>query len=1030
MRKSQKQLMRTLIACGLVVSVAAGGTVAYLTDAKTATNTFTVGKVKIDLEEPGYPGNDSDEVKNIIPNQEIAKDPQIENTGNNDALVFLRVEVPQETFTDEDDGTGEQKKQDLFKLKGISDQWELIRTETIAGTDGKAKTSYVYGYKKVLAKDSTTDKLFQKVQMKNAMESNLSGNAEDIIVTACAIQATDIPDINLTPGNDGMLGRDVLDQVYTIFLNQSGDQTSRPADEGDRNQHGKLGRITYQLDGGTLADGTLKEYGDADYGYAPPAPTKEGYTFTGWSPEKLPADSTGNVTFSAAWKVNTYDNVINQLIFYDTAMKNAASYYGNTVKKSADYGSKFKITESDFSSFQTPNGFARRTTVSSSTDSKLHPLSDEYTQPSSAISFNVAYYPLSYKISYNLDGGTNDAANPTSYDVMHEVHFKNPTKKGYLFNGWQDADGNSVSGINVGAASSFTSASDFFAETGKRVTGNQTFTAQWVPDTNTKYQVIYRQQQDDGTFKVSDTKYYYGTTDQTIDAPRLTYSGFQTPDAQKLTITSDGSATVTYDYYKQFSITYNLDYGTLATGTKTTYLSSDSNYTIPRPTRNAWTFDGWTGSNGDDPTHDVIIKKGSLGNKTYTANWVGETIAVTCENWSVDYNGNLYKKLSTESKQINVESGTEVSGAEWGENTALHTYVVNYAYKKASTLTVSKNHHTVYRYFWIGANASNPAMIKSLTRNGVSTPAYADITMTWKDNKGNIIKQDTYHYPDEENNLISFTKFICEPNYTQNALPDGGFASSANEQSANSYKLFKKTNNGSLTRLYWDYLTDTCTTESYTKVWYWDNEKGNFMYTGPVIQNDSKVTQAYNITKYWQIEYPDGTIIKKDWGINGVYPTGSKITMHFDGDIANKEEPGWIIDDDDLPWYCDSVGNQEFTKLANGASYTLDGNIHVDGCEIHQDAYAIRFNVNGGSGNMANQCISNVGTDAERTLSKNTLTHAGYHFAGWAKKPNATKADFKDGEVMPIDFGSGSTSTENRKYTCKIIDLYAVWEKN
>ena len=76
MRKSKKQLLRTLIACGLVVSVAAGGTVAYLTDAETATNTFTVGKVKIDLEEPGYPGNDSDEVKNIVPNQEIMKDAQ------------------------------------------------------------------------------------------------------------------------------------------------------------------------------------------------------------------------------------------------------------------------------------------------------------------------------------------------------------------------------------------------------------------------------------------------------------------------------------------------------------------------------------------------------------------------------------------------------------------------------------------------------------------------------------------------------------------------------------------------------------------------------------------------------------------------------------------------------------------------------------------------------------------------------------------------------------------------------------------
>ena len=337
MRKSKKQLLRTLIACGLVLSVAAGGTVAYLTDAETATNTFTVGKVKIDLEEPGYPGNDSDDVKNIIPNQEIVKDPQIENTGNNDALVFLRVEVPQETFTElnADNNVGEKKLQDLFKLKNVSDQWELLRTETVAGEDGKAKTSYVYGYKKILGKDATTDKLFQKVQMKNAVESDLSGNVEDIVVTACAIQATDIPDVNLTPGSDGNLSKDVLDQVYTIFLNQSGNQTSRPADEGDQNQSGKLGKISYELDGGTLAAGTLTEYGSADYGYTPPKPTKEGFTFAGWSPASIPADSAGNITFTAQWKGNQTSKLgkISYELDEGTLADGSLTEYG-----SADYG--------------------------------------------------------------------------------------------------------------------------------------------------------------------------------------------------------------------------------------------------------------------------------------------------------------------------------------------------------------------------------------------------------------------------------------------------------------------------------------------------------------------------------------------------------------------------------------------------------------------------------------------------------------------------------------------------------------------
>ena len=303
MRKSKKKLALAVAACALSLTLAFGGTLAYMTDTEGATNTMTVGRVHIELEEPGYPGNDSDEVKNIIPNQEVVKDPQIENTGNNDALVFLRVEVPQEEFTelDANNNVGEKKLQDLFKLKGLSENWELIKTETSTDADGKTKTSYVYGYKKTLAKNSTTDKLFQKVQMKNSIENDLEGNVEDIIITAGAIQATDIPDVDLTPGSDGTMSKDVLDQVYTIFMNQSGDQKSRPADEGDKPQDGSIGKITYELNGGTIT-GAKKSYTTADYGYIPPEPVKSGFRFIGWTPESIPAESTGNLTFTAEWE--------------------------------------------------------------------------------------------------------------------------------------------------------------------------------------------------------------------------------------------------------------------------------------------------------------------------------------------------------------------------------------------------------------------------------------------------------------------------------------------------------------------------------------------------------------------------------------------------------------------------------------------------------------------------------------------------------------------------------------------------------
>jgi len=104
----KRNLAKAVAACALVgaLAVGASGTLAYLTDSETATNVFTVGEVKIDLEEPNYPGNDSDDVKELVPNEEVKKDPQIENTSINDAIVYLKMSVPVRFVTKvADDGT-------------------------------------------------------------------------------------------------------------------------------------------------------------------------------------------------------------------------------------------------------------------------------------------------------------------------------------------------------------------------------------------------------------------------------------------------------------------------------------------------------------------------------------------------------------------------------------------------------------------------------------------------------------------------------------------------------------------------------------------------------------------------------------------------------------------------------------------------------------------------------------------------------------------------------------------------------------
>ena len=109
-------MVLTVAACALLGAMALGGTMAYLTDQGSVTNTFTVGQVQIDLTEPDYPGNNTPDVENLVPNEEVPKNPLVTNTGTTDAIVFMTVEVPRANVTlAADDGTkGTKEIQDLF----------------------------------------------------------------------------------------------------------------------------------------------------------------------------------------------------------------------------------------------------------------------------------------------------------------------------------------------------------------------------------------------------------------------------------------------------------------------------------------------------------------------------------------------------------------------------------------------------------------------------------------------------------------------------------------------------------------------------------------------------------------------------------------------------------------------------------------------------------------------------------------------------------------------------------------------------
>ena len=152
----KKKITAIFLCVALVAIAVVGASLAYFTDTKSATNTFTVGNVKIDLIESKFhrEGNDNsgdtsipdpthkvtaddgmkyvttghtmftdDEIKadaetyqtdylavkgeNMVPGRGVAKCPYVVNTGANDAYVRIRVMVPSAAnndFVDVKDG--------------------------------------------------------------------------------------------------------------------------------------------------------------------------------------------------------------------------------------------------------------------------------------------------------------------------------------------------------------------------------------------------------------------------------------------------------------------------------------------------------------------------------------------------------------------------------------------------------------------------------------------------------------------------------------------------------------------------------------------------------------------------------------------------------------------------------------------------------------------------------------------------------------------------------------------------------------
>ena len=191
--------------------------------------------------------------------------------------------------------------------------------------------------------------------------------------------------------------------------------------------------IGYTLNGGAVANENPTTYQVDTAAITLNNPTKLGYTFIGWIGTDLtgntmtvtiPTNSTGNRTYTANWQATSYTITVNGLEGTDAYEGTIPANY--TIESSAiTLPSEVTRTGYTFTGWTyegqvTP--IKNVTILAGSTGDKT---------------YTANFIKADYTISFNLNGGTVDGTNPTTYQVgSEEITLINPTKLGYTFIGW------------------------------------------------------------------------------------------------------------------------------------------------------------------------------------------------------------------------------------------------------------------------------------------------------------------------------------------------------------------------------------------------------------------------------------------------------------------------------------------------------------------------------------------------------------------------------------------------------------------
>ena len=354
--------------------------------------------------------------------------------------------------------------------------------------------------------------------------------------------------------------------------------------------------ITYNLDGGVNNETNPSTYTVEDE-VVLSAPTKEGYAFLGWYVNdelvtKIAKGTTGDLELVAAWQAGSY-NINYQL---DGGINNETNPSVFTAEDEVELNAPTKVGY-NFLGWYLNDELVNKIPVGTNGD----------------VTVVAKWETVSYNITYNLDDGVNNEANPATYTILDEVVLSNPTKEGYDFLGWVDADGNAVTGIALGT------------------TGDVEVYAKWEKGIVT-LTITYTL--NGGTLPEDAPKSFVQGEVVTLPIPtreNYTFLGWSLKLGSTTYYTEiPATQTTNVKYYANWQkmdvyspIYFVCNGGSFTEPAPEVYLEGKV-FNLPIPVREGYNFLGWTLSE-DSTSYTNVINKNQTGPVTLYANWELDT---------------------------------------------------------------------------------------------------------------------------------------------------------------------------------------------------------------------------------------------------------------------------------------------------------------------------------------------------------------------------------------------------------------------